>query len=135
MNSTVAIITDTDSSLPEALARRYGILQVPITVQIGEEILEVGVDITDARLFTRIDKENKLPTTAAPSPGKFAEVYRNAFNNGAETILCFCVSSAVSATYNNALLAADEEFPGRDITPGLSAHSGPGMLGATFVTN
>ena len=45
-------------------------------------------------------------------------------------ILCLCVSSAVSATYNNALLAAKEEFPGRDITvvDTLSLTMGQGFI-------
>ena len=115
MNSSIAIITDTDSSLPAELADRYGIHQVPIMVQFGDEGFETGVEIDDAQVFARIDRENKLPTTAAPSPGKFAESFQLAFNNGAESILCFCVSSEISATYNNAVLAAREEFPGRDI--------------------
>lgn len=116
MSSSIAIITDTDASLPADLVTRYGIYQVPITVQFGEETFESGININDQTLFERIDRENRLPTTAAPSPGKFAETYNLAFSNGAESILCLCVSSVVSATYSNALLAANEEFPGRDIT-------------------
>ncbi len=41
--SSIAIITDTDSSLPTEVTARYGIRQVPITVHFGEEILEKGV--------------------------------------------------------------------------------------------
>ena len=116
MPSSIAIITDTDSSLPADLAQRLGIHQVPIVVQFGEVSFETGLEISDAQTFERIDLEKRLPTTAAPSPGKFAQAYQSAFDHGAETILCFCVSSIISATYNNALLAAKEEFPGRDIT-------------------
>jgi DegV family protein with EDD domain len=116
MSSSIAIITDTDSSLPDDLAASLGIYQVPINVQFGDETFETGININDAALFERIDRENRLPTTAAPSPGKFAQAYQLALNNGAESIVCLCVSSAVSATYNNALLAANEEFPGQDIT-------------------
>jgi DegV family protein with EDD domain len=116
MNPPVAIITDTDSSIPANLAAEFGIQQVPISVQFGEQSLNACEEINDAVLFARIDQENRLPTTAAPSPGKFSEAYQFAFDTGAESILCLCVSSAVSATYNNALLAAKEEFPGRDIT-------------------
>jgi DegV family protein with EDD domain len=109
-----AIITDTDCSLPLELAAKAQIQQVPITVHFGQESLRACYDIDDAQLFSRIDQEKRLPTTAAPAPGAFVEAYRSAFEAGAETILCFCVSSEVSATYSSAL-TAKEEFPGRDI--------------------
>ena len=109
-----AIITDSDSSLPPDLAARYGIHQVPITIHFGQESFETGVQIDDAQTFARIDREGKLPTTAAPSPGKFVEAYQAACSTGAETVLCFCVSSEVSRTYESAKAAA-EMLPGRDI--------------------
>jgi DegV family protein with EDD domain len=111
----IAFITDTDSSLPEDLAARYHIQQVPITVQFGEESYLTGVDIDDTALFERVDREHQLPTTAAPSPGQFLEAYQTAFTNGAETVLCFTVSSAISTTYSSAV-TAHELLPERDIT-------------------
>src|SRR5512139_1075909 len=98
-----AIVTDSDASLPADLVQRYGILEVPIVVQFGEERLESGVDIDDAGLFARIDREGRLPTTAAPAPGRFAAAFQQALDRGAESIVCFCVSSLVSATYGAAV--------------------------------
>jgi DegV family protein with EDD domain len=98
----IAFVTDTDCSLPEDLAARYHIQQVPVIVQFGEESFLTGVDIDDAALFERVDHENKLPSTAAPSPGQFLGAYEKAVAGGADTVVCFTVSSAVSATYNNA---------------------------------
>jgi DegV family protein with EDD domain len=112
---SIAIVTDTDASLPAGIAARYGIRQVPINVHFGEETFETGVDIDDARLYARIDREGKLPTTSAPSPGQFAEAYRAALDAGAGAVICFCVSGQVSATYGAAVVACDL-FPGRDIT-------------------
>jgi len=110
----IAVITDTDASLPAPLAARYGIRQVPITVHFGEETLRTGIDIDDAATFARIDREGRLPTTSAPSPAAFAAAFEAALAEGAEAILCFTVSAAVSAVHDSARIAASL-FPGRDI--------------------
>jgi DegV family protein with EDD domain len=112
--TSIAIITDTDASLPAAVAEKYGIQQVPIIVLFGDEALETGVDINDAQLFARINREGRLPTTSAPSPGQFTQAYQAAFAAGADSIICFCVSSEVSATLAAAVTAKDL-LPGRDI--------------------
>jgi len=110
----IAIITDTDSSLPEELAERHAIQQVPITIHFGDQTYTAGKDIDDQRVFEIVDRINQLPTTSAPSPNAFAGAYEAAFQRGAETVVCICVSSKISSTYNSAMTAC-ESFAGRDI--------------------
>lgn len=110
----IAVITDTDSSLPAHVAAEYGIHQVPITVHFSDETYTTGVDIDDRSLFEKVDRLNKLPTTAAPAPGAFAAAYQQAFDDGADEIVCITVSSMISGTYNSALTAC-ESFAGRSI--------------------
>ena len=113
--SRVAIITDTDASLPLDIAERYRIDQVPMTVHFGDESFEAVYDIDDAQVFARIDREGRLPTTSAASPGRFVQAFQKAFEAGAEAVICYCVSSEVSATYSAAVNACDT-MPDRDIT-------------------
>ena len=113
----IAIITDTDSSLPVEVADQHGIRQVPITIHFGDESYTTGVDMDDARVFQEIERHQCLPTTAAPSPSAFSLAYETAFMAGADAVVCVCVSSKISATYN-AALAACENFPGRRIPGG-----------------
>jgi DegV family protein with EDD domain len=105
--SHIAIVTDTDASLPVDLAASHRIRQVPINVHFGQETLATGVDIDDARLFERVDREGKLPTTSAPSPGQFLDAFQAAFAAGADAILCLCISSVMSATYAAAQTARE----------------------------
>jgi DegV family protein with EDD domain len=125
----IVVITDTDSSLPPEVAARYGIHLVPITINFDAESYTTGVDIDDRLLFEKIDRLNKLPTTSAPSPNAFAAEYEAAFKEGAQAVICICVSSLVSSTYN-AALTAREMFPERDITviDSLSLCMGQGFL-------
>jgi DegV family protein with EDD domain len=111
----IQIVTDSDSSLSSEIASANNILQVPITIQFGEESLICGDEINDVQLFEKIDKIGKLPTTAAPSPSAFAEKFRLAFEKGADSIICICVGSKISRTYDSAVIAA-EEFTGKKIT-------------------
>ena len=111
----IAIVTDTDSSLPADVAARFGIRQVPIGVHFGQETLKAVVDIDDASLFARVDREHELPTTSAPSPGEFQEAYVAGFDAGADSIVCICVSSEVSGVYA-AATSARKLMAERDIS-------------------
>jgi DegV family protein with EDD domain len=125
----IAIISDSDCSIPAELSAQLGILQVPISVHFGNDTFYSGVDINDASLFARVDREGKLPSTSAPSPGAFSQAFQQAFDSGAEAIMCFCVSSKVSATYAAAVNAV-QEFPGREIrvVDTLSVTMGQGYI-------
>ncbi|MCJ7701066.1 MAG: DegV family protein [Anaerolineales bacterium] len=130
----IAIITDSDSSLPLDLAAKNQIQQVPISIHFGDDVFESGVDMDEAQVFERIDREGMLPTTAAPAPGKFAQAYQAAFDAGADQVICFTVSAEVSATYS-AALAARDLLPGKDIsvidTRSLSMGQGFPVLAAS----
>ena len=94
----IRIVTDSDSSLSTEMLSTYNIRQVPINIHFGDDTYESGIDIDDKTLFEQVDKEGKLPTTSAPSPGQFQKEFKKAFDDGCEEIICFCVSSEISAT-------------------------------------
>lgn len=112
--SKIAIVTDSDASLPQDVADEWNIVQVPVNVHFGEETFRTGVDIDDASLFERIDRDGALPTTSAPAPGVFMQTFQDVLDGYADAIVCFCVSSEVSAIYNAACTARDS-MPGKDI--------------------
>ena len=70
-----AVVTDSTADLPDEWRDRYGIEVVPLKVIFVSETFRDRVDMTDDEFFRRLAASTKLPTTSAPSPGEFAEVY------------------------------------------------------------
>ena len=70
-----AVVTDSTADLPDEWRERYGIDVVPLKVIFGTETFRDRVDMTDDEFFRRLATSTKLPTTSAPSPGEFADVY------------------------------------------------------------
>lgn len=103
----VRIVADTASDLPSEMAAQHGIDLVPLTVRFGAEELVDRRDLSPAEFWSRLATSSVLPETAAPSPGAFEEAYRRAAADGAEGVVCVTISSALSATYESARLAAE----------------------------
>ena len=76
MSGRFAVVTDSTADLPDAWRIQYGIEVVPLKVLFGKETFRDRVDMTDDDFFRRLAVSSTLPTTSAPSPGEFAEVYR-----------------------------------------------------------
>lgn len=96
------IITDSTSDLSPALLKHYHIQRVPLTVIVEGREVKDG-DLTLSQLFETVNRTGELPKTSAVSVGEFAE----AFKNENDTIF-IGISSKLSATYHNSLLAARE---------------------------
>jgi DegV family protein with EDD domain len=70
-----AVVTDSTADLPQDWRDLYDIEVVPLKVLFGTETFKDGVDIDNEEFFRKLSMATKLPTTSAPSPGEFAEVY------------------------------------------------------------
>ena len=75
MKRPFAVVTDSTADLPDAWRDRYGIQVVPLKVLFGAKTYRDGVDMNNEEFFARLATSSKLPTTSAPSPGEFAELY------------------------------------------------------------
>ena len=76
MKRSFAVVTDSTADLPHEWRERYGIEVVPLKVLFGKETFRDGVDMNNEEFFRRLAASTSLPTTSAPSPGEFADVYR-----------------------------------------------------------
>ncbi|MDP9072310.1 MAG: DegV family protein [Actinomycetota bacterium] len=102
----VRVVSDSACDLPPEMAAEHAIDIVPLTIRFGEEELVDRRDLSPSEFWARVARSPVLPETAAPSPGAFAEAYRKAADEGADGVVCVTLSSALSATYEAASLAA-----------------------------
>jgi DegV family protein with EDD domain len=103
---TVAIITDSASDIPAALADELGIIVVPLHVRFGTTELMDRVELGSEKFWERCAASTELPQTAAPSPGAFEEAFRFAHSRGAQAAVCVTLSAKLSATGEAASQAA-----------------------------
>ncbi len=105
MTRTFGVVTDSTADLPDEWRRRYGIEVVPLKVLFGKETFRDRVDMTDEEFFRRLAASNTLPTTSAPSPGEFAEVYRSLAKDH-EGCISIHIGAQLSATGEAARVGA-----------------------------
>ncbi|CAA9214344.1 MAG: DegV family protein [uncultured Acidimicrobiales bacterium] len=127
---TVKIVTDSSCDLPDGLVSELGIDVVPLTIRFGAEELVDRRDLSPSEFWARCATTAELPSTAAPAPGAFEEVFRAAAAAGAEGVMCVVLSSKLSATGESAQAAARAVA---DVVPvtvvdSLSVSLGHGMM-------
>jgi DegV family protein with EDD domain len=102
----IKIVTDSTCNLSPEQLQRYDIRVAPISIQFGTETYEEDIDIDRDLFYRKIDEMGIIPTTSQPSPGRFADYYRELTDQG-HSILSITITSKHSGTYQSAVLAKD----------------------------
>jgi DegV family protein with EDD domain len=112
------------------LVAELGIEVVPLKIRFGDEELVDRQDLSSSEFWSRCATSPQLPSTAAPAPGAFEEVFRKAAAAGAEGVMCVNLSSKLSAEAEAAEAAARavaDVVPVR-VVDSLSVTLGLGMI-------
>lgn len=99
------VVTDSTADLPDEWRARYGIEVVPLKTLFGEESFRDGVDLSGDQFFERLKTVTRLPTTSAPSPGEFSQVYRRLADE-CDAVVSIHIGSNLSATCEAARIGA-----------------------------
>jgi DegV family protein with EDD domain len=105
-----ALVSDTGHNLPPGMVDDLRVAQVPLTINFGVEGgLDDGVMSLEefAELLDRYEKGKGYPTTAAPPPARFVDVFTGYIKEGLSRILTVTLSHKLSKTYDSAVQAAD----------------------------
>jgi len=100
--SMVKLVTDSVSDLPPEVVKDLEITVIPLHVQFGHTTYKDRVDLTAEDFYHKLERSSTLPTTSAPSPGFFADVFDELAIKHSQILGVF-VSRKLSATYDAAV--------------------------------
>jgi len=98
----VKLVTDSVSDLPPEVVKELEITIIPLNVHFGQEAYKDRVDLNSEEFYHKLEHSSTFPSTSAPSPGLFAEVFDDLAMK-CNQIMGVFVSRKLSATYDAAL--------------------------------
>jgi len=96
------IVADSSCDLTPALKKKLNIGLVPLKINVGRNSYVDDENIDTKKLLADMKNSKEPVKTASPSPNDFMKEYEKG-----ENIFVVTISSALSSTYNNAMLAKD----------------------------
>ena len=100
------IVTDCAADLSADERKTLGIAEAPLYIQFPDGEID-ATEISPDDFYNRLEAMRpEIPTTAQPSSGLFAEMYRKLLEDGADEILSIHLSSGLSGTFNSAMTGA-----------------------------
>ncbi len=126
---TVAIVTDSTSTIPKNLIEKYNLTIAPQVVIWEGKTFRDGIEISPSDFYARLEntpKEN-MPTTSQCTIASFTEIYKDLQAKGHE-ILCVLISHKLSGTISSAEQAKELVPDARvEIVDSLSCAMGLGF--------
>ena len=104
---TVGIVTDSSCDLSNEELDGLDVEIVPLFIRFGTDEFVDREQIAVEDFYRRMATVDQLPQTAAPPPGRFEQAFTRFLDAGCEAVLCINLSSAISATMQSAVQAAD----------------------------
>lgn len=101
----VRVVTDSTADIPAQMVKELGISVIPTYVTFGSETFRDGVDLSRQQFYRKLGATRAIPTTAAPPPAVYEEVYRRLAEETDEIVSIHLISG-YSALYSSAVLAA-----------------------------
>ncbi len=98
----IMVDSGSDSRLNSGLCDYH----IPLTVSIAGQDYQDGQNLTADRFYELLTSTEEFPKTSQPSPEMFLESFEKA-KKGGDEVLCFTISSALSGTYQSAVIAKE----------------------------
>ncbi len=123
----VKICADSTVDLSPELLAKYNISVMPLHVSLGDNDYLDGVDIVPQDIYDYYAATKNLPKSGARSIEEYREFFEQTLSQGYDAIVHFTISAEMSASYNNARLAA-QQFSDVYVVDSRQLSTGIGLL-------
>lgn len=96
----IRIVADSSCDLNEELRERLKVTLVPLTLEVGDKVYKDDEKLDVKTMLAEMKASPTSPKTACPSPNDFTKAYE-----GVDSVFVVTLSSALSGTYDSAVLA------------------------------
>lgn len=121
----VKIACDSSTDLGQEFYKQNNVGVLPFTINLGEESFRDGIDINNNMIFEYVSAYKVLPKTSAINIYQYEEFFKE--NAGNDGLVFVSLSSKLSSTFNNALIAS-QNFDNVYVVDSLSLSTGGGLL-------
>ena len=104
----IKISADSTCDLSQELIEQNNISIMPLHVTLGEKDCLDGVTISPQDIYDYYASTKKLPKSGARSAEEYTEFFKGLLAEGYDAVVHFTISADMSASYNNAAIAARE---------------------------
>lgn len=128
------LISDSTADLPVDVVKDLGVVIIPFSYTINDEVFQYYLDERDGDIKSFYDKLRRgaMPATSQINPNVYRDVFEKYVKEGKD-ILYLCFSSGLSGSCQTSVLAAEmlkEKYPEAriEIVDSLSASIGEGVF-------
>lgn len=110
MSRKVAVVTDSNSGITQALAKELGIRVVPTPFFINEELYLEDITLTREDFFQKLDEDAEI-STSQPAPGDLLDTWEEVLEEYDE-LVHIPLSRSLSSSYETAVMLSND-FDGK----------------------
>ena len=107
MESMIKLLADSTCDLSDEIIEKYSIGIAPLNIHIEGKSYKDRMDIQPDEFYGMIDEVEGEIRTANPSPRDFLDLMEASADAGYDEILCICMSSGTSGSYQSAEIARE----------------------------
>ena len=125
--SNIVLSSDSVCDLNEELITRHSVAIMSLLVGLGDEYYQDCVNITPDDIYAYVDANKILPKTAARGVADYID-YFTKLSEGGKDVIHFAISSDMSSSYQNAMIAAGEVGENIRVIDSRNLSTGIGLL-------